>query len=216
MTELDEKQISLPIIIGIAGGTGSGKSTFSRELILRLGTGRILHLSHDSYYRDMSDRPFEERVKVNFDHPDSLETDLLIKHLKALKALQPIDVPVYDFTTHTRVPEFEHCQPQPVILVEGILIFAIPELRELFDIKLFVDTDADLRFMRRLKRDIQERGRTMESVYEQYLDRVRPMHEAFVEPSKRYADLIVPRGGRNSVALDLVTANIRSHLEFTL
>ena len=212
MEEFDGKTLTLPIIIGIAGGTGSGKSTFSRELILRLRTGRILHLSHDSYYRDMSDRPFEERIKVNFDHPDALETELLIQHLVDLRALKPIDVPIYDFKTHTRVPEVQRFEPQPVVLVEGILIFAIPELRELFDVKLFVDTDADLRFMRRLKRDMQERGRTIESVYEQYLDKVRPMHEAFVEPSKRYADLIVPRGGRNTVALDMVTANIRSHL----
>ena len=215
MGEMSERSESLPMIIGIAGGTGSGKSTFSRELILRIGTGRILHLSHDSYYRHLSDLPLEERVRINFDHPDSLETDLLIQHLKDLRALKPIDVPLYDFKSYTRTGEVERFEPQPVVLVEGILIFAIPELRDQFDIKLFVDTDADLRFMRRLKRDIHERGRTMESVYEQYLDRVRPMHEAFVEPSKRYADLIIPRGGRNMVALDLVTADIRNRLRFS-
>jgi len=149
---------------------------------------------------------------MNFDHPDSLDTDLMIQHLILLKEGKSVDIPVYDFKTFTRTEQVEHITPQPVILVEGILIFAIKELRDLLDIKIFVDTDADIRFMRRLKRDIEERGRTMESVYDQYLNEVRPMHDAFVEPSKRYADIIVPRGGRNDAALDMLAAKIRDYL----
>ncbi|GAP39666.1 uridine kinase [Flexilinea flocculi] len=202
----------VPITIGIAGGTGSGKTTFSQELVARLKTDRIVYLSHDSYYKDLSHLPLEERIKQNFDHPDSLETDLLVKHILDLKAGKSVDIPVYSFVTHTRTAEVIHIMPQPVILVEGILIFAIKELREIMDVKIFVDTDADIRFMRRLKRDIENRGRTIESVYNQYLQEVRPMHDAFVEPSKRYADVIVPRGGKNTIALDMVAARIRSYL----
>jgi len=200
------------ITIGIAGGTGSGKTTFSQELVSRLNTNKIVYISHDSYYKDLSYLPLEERKKMNFDHPDSLDTDLMIQHLILLKEGKSVDIPVYDFKTFTRTEQVEHITPQPVILVEGILIFAIKELRDLMDIKIFVDTDADIRFMRRLKRDIEERGRTMESVYEQYLNEVRPMHDAFVEPSKRYADIIVPRGGRNDAALDMLAAKIRDYL----
>ena len=200
------------ITIGIAGGTGSGKTTFSQELVSRLNTNKIVYISHDSYYKDLSYLPLEERKKMNFDHPDSLDTDLMIQHLILLKEGKSVDIPVYDFKTFTRTEQVEHITPQPVILVEGILIFAIKELRDLLDIKIFVDTDADIRFMRRLKRDIEERGRTMESVYDQYLNEVRPMHEAFVEPSKRYADIIVPRGGRNDAALDMLAAKIRDYL----
>ena len=202
-----------PYVIGIAGGTGSGKTTFSRELVATLMTNKIVYLSHDSYYRDLSDLPFSERVKVNFDHPDSLETDLMIKHIEKLRAYQAVDIPSYDFVEHTRAKETEHIEPQSVILIEGILIFAVKELRDLMDMKIFVDTDADIRFMRRLQRDIEERGRSVKSVCDQYINVVRPMHEAFVEPSKRYADIIVPHGGRNRAALDMVAAKIHSHME---
>lgn len=201
-----------PYIIGIAGGTGSGKTTFSRELVSSLMTNRIVYISHDSYYRDLGHMAEEDRKKVNFDHPDSLETELLIEHLNELKAGRSIDIPVYDFVHHTRSDKVQHFEPQPVILVEGILIFSIQELREQFDMKIFVDTDADVRFIRRLERDIEERGRSVQSVCEQYLNVVRPMHDAFVEPSKRYADIIVPNGGRNPAVLDMVTSKIRSHL----
>ena len=198
-----------PYVIGIAGGTGSGKTTFSRELVATLMTNKIVYLSHDSYYRDQSNVPFSERVKVNYDHPDSLETELMIKHIEKLRSYQPVDIPIYD----TRAKETEHIEPQSVILIEGILIFAVKELRDLMDMKIFVDTDADIRFMRRLQRDIEERGRSVKSVCDQYLNVVRPMHEAFVEPSKRYADIIVPHGGRNRAALDMVAAKIKSHME---
>ena len=209
---MDKPFTKEPYVIGIAGGTGSGKTTFSRELVATLMTNKIVYISHDSYYRDLSDLPFSERVKVNFDHPDSLETDLLIRHIEQLRNGESIDVPIYDFVEHTRSKETQHIEPQPVILIEGILIFAVKELRELMDMKIFVDTDADIRFMRRLKRDIEERGRSLNSVCDQYINVVRPMHEAFVEPSKRYADIIVPHGGRNRAALDMVAAKINSHM----
>lgn len=201
-----------PYVIGIAGGTGSGKTTFSRELVATLMTNKIVYLSHDSYYRDQSNVPFSERVKVNYDHPDSLETELMIKHIEKLRNYQPVDIPIYDFVEHTRAKETEHIEPQSVILIEGILIFVVKELRDLMDMKIFVDTDADIRFMRRLLRDIDERGRSVKSVCDQYLNVVRPMHEAFVEPSKVYADIIVPRGGHNHAALDMVSTKIRSHM----
>lgn len=201
-----------PYVIGIAGGTGSGKTTFSRELVATLMTNKIVYISHDSYYRDLSNIPFSERVKVNFDHPDALETDLLIQHLELLREGQAVDIPIYDFVEHTRSKETEHIEPQPVILIEGILIFAVKELRDLMDMKIFVDTDADIRFMRRLLRDIDERGRSVKSVCDQYINVVRPMHEAFVEPSKVYADIIVPRGGHNRPALDMVAAKIHNHM----
>ncbi len=201
-----------PITIGIAGGTASGKTTFARELVSRLKTDRIIYISHDSYYKDLKDLPFEERIQQNFVHPDALETDLMIAHILKLKNGESVDIPVYSFKNYIRLPEVRHVSPQPVIIVEGMLIFAIAELREILDVKIYVDTDTDIRFMRRLKRDIEERGRTVDSVYEQYLREVRPMHEAFIEPSKRYADIIIPRGGRNKIALDLVTARIRSYL----
>lgn len=201
-----------PLVIGIAGGTGSGKTTVVDTILKRVGRGRIACLPHDAYYRDLSHLPFEERLKINFDHPDSLETDLLIEHIHRLKRWEAVDVPVYDFAHHTRTSQTIHVEPQRIILVEGILIFYEPALRAEFDVKIFVDTDADLRFIRRLQRDIVERGRTTESVIRQYLETVRPMHLEFVEPTKRYADIIIPEGGLNTVALDMVVARIEALL----
>lgn len=197
-----------PLVIGIAGGTGSGKTTIAHEILHRVGANKLAILSHDAYYRNQTGVPFEERAKVNYDHPDSLETELLIEHVKQLKQGHQIHMPVYDFTTHSRKKETVLIESQPVILVDGILIFVERELRKLFDVKIFVDTDADIRFIRRLQRDIIERKRTQESVIRQYLETVRPMHMEFVEPSKRHADVIIPEGGYNRVALDMVTARI--------
>ncbi len=203
----------IPLVIGIAGGTGSGKTTVARTVLDQVGRNHIAYLPHDAYYRDLSGKSPEFRAKVNYDHPDSLDTDLLIDHIQALKNWQAIELPVYDFTTHTRTPRTVRIEPQRVILVEGILIFAEPILRKLFDIKIFVDTDADIRFIRRLQRDISERGRTTESVIRQYLDTVRPMHLEFVDTSKRYADVIIPEGGLNMVAMDMVIARIENMLQ---
>jgi uridine kinase len=201
-----------PIIIGVAGGTGSGKTTVANTILDRVGPHRIAHIQHDSYYRDLSHLPPHERGRINFDHPDSLETDLLIKHLEDLRTWHPVEIPVYDFTTHSRTGCSVRVEPRHVILVDGILIFVEKALRRMFDIKIFVDTDADLRFIRRLQRDLAERGRTTRSVVDQYLNTVRPMHLEFVEPSKRYADLIIPEGGFNTVALDMVVARIEAML----
>ena len=202
-----------PIVIGIAGGTGSGKTTVANVILNRVGAHRISFLPHDAYYRDLSALTIEERHRINFDHPDSLETDLLVAHIRQLKAGQAIALPVYDFTTHSRTERTVRVEARRVILVEGILIFYEAALRALFDVKIFVDTDADIRFIRRLQRDIVERGRTTESVIQQYLTTVRPMHMEFVEPSKRYADVIIPEGGLNTVALDMVTARIEALLQ---
>ena len=201
-----------PIVIGIAGGTGSGKTTVANVILDAVGRHRIAYLPHDAYYRDLSDLPPVQKAEVNFDHPNSLETELMIEHVKELKAGKAVDIPVYDFSTHSRTNRTIHVEPQPVIIVEGILIFAEKKLRELFDMKLFVDTDPDIRFIRRLQRDIAERGRTMATVINQYLGTVRPMHLEFVDPSKRYADVIIPEGGMNQVALDMVIARIESLL----
>ncbi len=197
-----------PLVIGIAGGSGSGKTTVAHIIIERVGADHIAFLQHDAYYKDLSDLPPNQRVLINFDHPDSLDSELLIQHVEQLKNYQPIELPVYDFKHHTRTSMTVRIDPQPVILVEGILIFAEPRLRTLFDVKIFVDTDPDIRFIRRLERDIIERGRTTESVIQQYLRTVRPMHLDFVEPSKRYADVIIPEGGRNTVAVDMVVARL--------
>jgi uridine kinase len=201
-----------PITIGVAGGTGSGKTTIAQEILKRVGADRIAYIQHDSYYYDKAQMPLDARSLPNFDHPDSLETDLLIEHLKQLQAGQAIHVPLYDFTTDSRTLHTRRVEAQPVILIEGLLIFAEKKLRELLDVKIFVDTDNDLRFIRRLKRDIAERGRSLESVIDQYLNTVRPMHLEFVEPNKRYADVIIPEGGFNAVALDMVVARIEGML----
>jgi uridine kinase len=197
----------------VAGGTGSGKTTVAQVILERVGAHRITTLLHDAYYKDLSNLPLAQRAQMNFDHPDSLETDLLVEHLQKLRRWESIEMPVYDFTTYARKPETRHVEPNPVILVEGILVLVDRRLRELMDMKLYVDTDADVRFIRRLKRDIAERGRTIESVINQYLTTVRPMHLEFVEPSKRYADVIIPEGGFNQVALDMVVARLGELLE---
>jgi len=204
--------ITASIVIGVAGGTGSGKTTVSESILDRVGRDRIAYLQQDSYYCDLSHLPHAERVQVNFDHPDSLETDLLIRHLTALRDGLAVDVPVYDFTHYTRTGQTRRVEPRRVILVEGILIFAEKVLRELFDVRIFVDADADIRFIRRLQRDLEERGRSAESVVRQYLSTVRPMHLEFVEPTKRYADVIIPEGGFNTVALDMVVARVEAML----
>jgi uridine kinase len=197
-----------PVIIGIAGGTGSGKTTVARAIYDRVGPDRIEWISHDSYYRNFDAHSPEERAKINFDHPDSLETELLTRHLDVLMKGSSVEVPVYDFATHSRKTETQRVQPRKVIIVEGILVLAEPELRKRIDIKLFVDTPADIRFVRRLVRDIETRGRTLTSVVDQYMTTVRPMHEEFVEPSKRHADLIIPEGGENQVALDAIISRV--------
>ncbi|NPA26777.1 MAG: uridine kinase [Chloroflexi bacterium] len=202
-----------PLVIGIAGGSGSGKTTVAQSLLARVGEEHIAFLPHDAYYHDFSHLPPEARAQVNYDHPDALETELLVKHIQDLLAGKAIERPVYDFTRHARRKETVRVEPRPIILVEGILIFVEPELRRLFDIKIYVDTDADIRFIRRLLRDVEERGRTVESVIKQYLTTVRPMHLEFVEPSKRYADIIVPEGGFNRVALDMIAARVQRLLE---
>jgi uridine kinase len=201
-----------PLVIGIAGGTGSGKSTVAKVIIDRVGANHIALLPHDAYYKDLAKLEPVQRAAINFDHPDSLETSLLVEHIKKLKDYQSIELPIYDFKTHTRTPATQHIEPQPVILVEGILILAEKGLRELFDVKIYVDTDPDIRFIRRLERDIAERGRTSSSVINQYMSTVRPMHLEFVEPSKRYADVIIPEGGLNTVAMDMVVARIEALL----
>ncbi len=199
-------------MIGIAGGTGSGKTTVASVILRRVGSQHIAFLPHDAYYRDLKGLPQSERVRINYDHPDSLETDLLVQHVLQLKNGEAAELPVYDFTTHSRTLRTVHVEPRQVVLVEGILIFYEKALRDLFDVKIYVDTDADIRFIRRLQRDIVERGRTTESVINQYLNTVRPMHMEFVEPSKRYADVIIPEGGLNTVALDMVIARVESLL----
>lgn len=199
-----------PITIGVAGGTGSGKTTVALKILERVGFDRVAYMPHDAYYRDASHLPPVERARLNFDHPDSLDNDLMIQHLKQLQADHAVEIPMYDFKTHSRLVETRRIEPQPIILVEGILIFADKGLRDLMDVKIFVDTDADLRFIRRLQRDIDERGRSPQSVINQYLGTVRPMHLEFVEPSKRYADVIIPEGGHNEVAIDMVAGRLRA------
>lgn len=203
----------MSVLIGIAGGTGSGKTSFAHSIVSRIGEDSAVLLSQDAYYVDPSNLPFEERTKINYDHPDSYETSLLLEHLAALKAGRSVPRFAYDYVEHARVETGELVEPAPVILLEGIMVLAEEALRERFDMKLFIDTDADVRILRRLARDLRERGRTLESVTKQYLESVRPMHLQFTEPSKRYADLIIPEGAHNDVALDLVVARIQELLK---
>ncbi len=200
------------ILIGIAGGTGSGKTLVSQNIYSELGSDRVIILCQDSYYKSLSHLSLEERSRHNFDHPDAIDSDLLIKDMKALLNGQTIFPPIYDFVTHTRTSSTQAIGPHAIIVLEGILIFDNPALRDLMDIKIYVDTDPDIRFIRRLKRDILERGRTLESVIRQYEESVRPMHLQFVEPTKRYADIIIPEGGYNKVAIDLIKTKIEALL----
>lgn len=200
------------LVIGIAGGTGSGKTTLMDNIVTAFGDV-VTVLSHDNYYRRLDHLPMEDRVKVNYDEPAALETELMVEHLRALRAGFSVDCPVYDFAQHNRSRETIRLVPKKVIIVEGILIFENADLRDLMDIRIFVDTDADVRLCRRIKRDVRERGRTIESVIEQYQTTVKPMHEKYVEPSKRFAHVVVPEGGKNTVALDMIMGRIRRHLE---
>jgi uridine kinase len=198
-----------PIVIGVAGGSGSGKTTVVRRIVDALGDAQVTVLEHDRYYRDRNDLRLEERAALNYDHPDSLETDLMVRHLHELRAGRPVEVPLYDFARYVRHGTTETVTARRAIIVEGILIYTDAPLRALMDVKVFVDTDDDTRFIRRLQRDIAERGRTVQSVIDQYLGTVKPMHLEFVEPSKRYADIIVPQGGHNAVAIDMLLTLIR-------
>lgn len=202
-----------PLIIGIAGGTGSGKTTLAINLKQLFGEREVSLVSHDNYYKRHDEMPYAERCKLNYDHPDAFDTDLIVEQLRQLKAGQAIDCPLYDYTVHNRSDRIIRIQPAPVIIVEGILLFVEPELCDLFDYKIFVDTDADERILRRLLRDVKDRGRSLDSVVNQYLTTVKPMHEAFVEPSKRKADIIIPNGGENSPALEMLGHHIRSLIQ---
>ena len=202
--------VNRPVLIGVAGGSGSGKTTVVRRIIEALGgAGDVAIIHHDAYYRDGSSLTPEERALINYDHPDSLETDLLVRQLRELMDGDPVDVPVYDFTSHVRTTHVHRVEPRPVIILDGILILWDKRLRELMDVKIFVDADPDVRLARRLRRDTTERGRSAESVLDQYMETVRPMHLEFVEPSKRYADVIIPRGGHNRVGVQMVVASVR-------
>ena len=200
------------LVIGIAGGTGSGKTTLMNNIMAQF-EGMVTVLSHDNYYKRHDELTFEERSGLNYDEPDAIETSLMVEHLKQLRQGQAIDCPVYDFTRHNRSDETIHLEPKPVIIVEGILIFENEPLRDLMDIRLFVDTDADVRLCRRIKRDVNKRGRTLESVLTQYQTTVKPMHEKYVEPSKKYANLVIPEGGKNIVALEMILGRIQKHLD---
>ncbi|SMP48941.1 uridine kinase [Anoxynatronum buryatiense] len=205
--------MSKPILIGITGGTGSGKSTVSRQILKHLPEQSIAIIPQDAYYKNQDHLPLEERIKVNYDHPFSFETDLLTRHLKALQNGESIEMPQYDFERHTRKKETLTIESRNIIILEGILLFDDPDLRELMDIKIFVDTDADVRIIRRIMRDIKERGRSLDSVINQYMTTVRPAHLQFVEPNKKYADIIIPEGGKNQVAIDIIVTKIKAILE---
>lgn len=201
-----------PVIIGVTGGSGSGKTTVSRAIFEQLHGHSLLMLQEDSYYNDQSDMPFEERIKTNYDHPNAFDTELLVKQLKDLLDWKTIEKPIYDYTEHTRSSEVEKVEPKEVIVLEGILVLNDPALRDLMDIKIFVDTDDDIRIIRRIQRDIEERGRSLQSVIDQYKSTVKPMYHQFIEPTKRYADIIVPEGGENQVAIDLLVTKVRDIL----
>lgn len=206
-----------PLIIGIAGGTASGKTSISRHIQeMYDDVTSVLIIRQDDYYKDQSDKTMEERVQTNYDHPDSIDTDLLVSNVHDLMEGKSIQKPLYDFVEHTRSKETEICYPCDVLILEGLFVLQDPKIRELLDIKVFVDTEADIRFIRRLLRDVQERGRSMESVVNQYTSTVRPMHESFVEPSKKYADIIIPEGGENRVAIDLLITKISSIIHHTM
>jgi uridine kinase len=202
-----------PLVIGLAGGTGSGKTSVTRNILRSLDSTHVLVIQHDSYYKDISAYGDKTPDQINFDHPAALETDLLVRHLEQLRAGNAVDQPVYDFKTHRRLTQTKRIEPRQIILVEGILIFVDKALRQLMDIKIFVDTDADERLLRRIRRDIRDRGRSLESVMHQYINTVKPMHLEFVEPSKQWADIIIPRGSDNKVAVDMVVTKIRSLLQ---
>jgi uridine kinase len=203
----------MPITVGICGGTGSGKTMVAQKVISSIGAANVVFIQQDSYYRDLGEMPLDLRHHVNFDHPDAVDLELMQQHLEALRLGQAIDLPVYDFVTHTRRPETIRVEPRPVVIVEGILIFSDPRISSLLEIKIFVECDADIRFIRRLERDMRERGRSLQSVVTQYLSTVRPMHLQYVLPSKCCADLIVPEGGFNEIAIDLIASKIRSVVE---
>ena len=200
------------MIIGISGGTGSGKTTVANRILASVRADEVVFIQQDLYYRDLKDMPLDYRNAANFDHPDAVDNELLINHLKKLTAGEPVELPIYDFKTHSRLPATTRVEPKQIVIVEGILIFAEPRLLEQMDIKIFVDTPDDLRFIRRLRRDLAERGRTLDSVIDQYMATVRPMHMQFVEPSKRFADVIIPEGGHNLVSIDLISGKIRERL----
>lgn len=200
------------MIIGICGGTGSGKTTVANRILETVSRDEVIFLQQDSYYRNLDEMPLDFRQKINFDHPDAIDNDLLVKHLRALKSGEAVELPLYDFKTHSRMTRTLHMEPRPIIIIEGILIFAEQRLLDEMDIKVYVDTPDDIRFIRRLRRDIAERGRTVESVIEQYIGTVRPMHMQFVEPSKRCADVIIPEGGHNVVSIGLISGRIRERL----
>lgn len=200
------------MIIGICGGTGSGKTTVARRILENVDRDFVAYLQHDSYYRNLGDMPVELRHQINFDHPDALDNDLFVNHIRALRAGESIEMPLYDFACHSRRFETIKVEPRPILIVEGILIFVDAVLRELMDLKIFVETADDLRFIRRLKRDVSERGRSVDLVIKQYLETVRPMHEQFVEPSKRFADVIIPEGGYNTVGIDLIAGRIQAQV----
>ena len=206
----------MSLIIGISGGTGSGKTTVANRILETVEASEVVFIQQDSYYRNLEELPRDYRELANFDHPDALDNNLLVEHVRKLKAGEPIELPSYDFKTHHRLSETRYVEPKPIVIVEGILIFADPRLLAQLDIKVFVDTPDDIRFIRRLRRDLAERARTVESVIEQYLATVRPMHMQFVEPSKRYADVIIPEGGHNLVSIDLISGKIRERLASAL
>jgi uridine kinase len=201
-----------PFVIGIAGGTGSGKSTVAAKIIEGLPPDTASIVDHDSYYRDRADLTFDQRTQLNYDHPDSLDNDLFVHHLQELRAGRAVQVPIYDFRMHERLKTTRRVEPTRILIVEGILVFVEERVRQLMDVKIFVDTDADLRVFRRIRRDIEQRGRTFQSIREQYYKTVRPMHLQFVEPTKRWVDLIIPEGGENRIAIDLVLGKLKNHL----